>query len=78
MSDCASICEILITLSLNSQGLGNKKMAAWGDAEKNEFFFGFTQRGLRNANHSGLSTYIWCRSTLGKTKAHNITSAWAY
>ena len=31
-------------------------MAAWGNAEKTRFFFGFTPRGLRNANHSGLST----------------------
>ena len=26
-------------------------MAAWGNAEKNVIFFGFTPRGSRNANH---------------------------
>ena len=54
MSDCANICEILISHWI-LRGL-EIKMAAWGNAEKNEILFGFTPRGLRNANHSGLST----------------------
>ena len=44
-------------LVIESSGAWKSKMAAWGNAEKKtRFFFGFTPRGLRNANHSGLST----------------------
>ena len=55
MSDCASICEILIS-HLILRDLEIKKLRLGATPKKTRFFFGFTLRGLRNANHSGLST----------------------
>ena len=45
MSDCASICEILVSHRI-LMGLEIKKMAAWGNVEKNAIFLRLYPKGI--------------------------------